>query len=100
MKKNNENDVNKIDAIAMQSAKNLLTLMGEMRDEIAEAMVKIIEHSQSEDGDAAKMTISHSIVLDLVKNKQEDKIAFSIKQSGKISSEMADPNQPELSLED
>ncbi len=78
---------NKLRAIFLQSAINLLCLGADHEDEIRETIAATEE---------AKVTLSHSIVLDLGKSKQTDKLSYSIKRGDEISGNIPDPDQPEL----
>lgn len=89
----------KITKIAEQSAENLKALFSEMADDINAAIIAATEQAEQDEKDAIKLTLSHSIVIDLGKNIQEDKLAVSVKHSKSIAGFMLDPNQPELPLE-
>ncbi|MBK1835037.1 hypothetical protein [Roseibacillus ishigakijimensis] len=69
--------------IAMQSARNYEALLVEQEDDLLELL------QESED----RVTISHSVTIDLAKNKQADKVSFSMKHSLEAESEIRDPNQ-------
>lgn len=88
----------KIEAIAKQSTENLAGLFSEMEEDIEAAIIAATEQAEEDDKDSIKLTLSHSIVLDLGKNTQEDKLSVSVKHSKSTVGFMADPNQPELPL--
>lgn len=77
----------KLRAIVEQSARNLISLFADHEDGINRAMVE---------GEGDKTTLSHSINLDLGKNKQTDKLSFSIKGGDEIVQSIPNPDQPDL----
>lgn len=77
----------KLSAIAIQSARNLISLFADHENEIQEAITE---------SDDAKTTFGHSIILDLGKHKQIDKLSFSIKRGDEITMSIPDPDQPDL----
>lgn len=89
----------KIEAIAAHSARNLKRLIIEMQDDISAAASAAAEQAEIDEKESVKITLSHSIVLDLSKNIQEDKLGVSVKRSAAITGFMPDPNQPELPLD-
>lgn len=91
--------MNKVQAIAKQSIANLSALFGEMESDIKAAILAATEEAQTNDRDSIKLTLSHSITLDLAKNIQSDKLSVAVKHTGEMSGFMVDPSQPELDLE-
>ncbi len=89
----------KIEAIATRSARNLKRLIVEMQDDIAAAASAAAEQAEIDEKESVKITLSHSIVLDLSKNTQEDKLGVSVKRTSSLVGFMPDPNQPELPLD-
>ncbi|MBK1884845.1 hypothetical protein JIN85_20715, partial [Luteolibacter pohnpeiensis] len=77
----------KLQAIVKQSARNLISLFADHENEIQQAITECEE---------AKTTFSHSIVLDLGKHKQTDKLGFSIKRGDEIAMSIPDPDQGDL----
>jgi len=77
----------KLRAIAEASAVSLLCLFADHEDDINNAMVE---------NDENKTTLSHSIGLDLGKNKLTNKLSFSIKHGDEIEQAMPNPDQPAL----
>lgn len=88
----------KIEAIANQSAENLKGLFFDMTDDIEAAILAATTQAEEDEKDSIKITLSHSIVLDLGKNIQEDKLSVSVKHSKSAAGFIPDPNQPELGL--
>jgi hypothetical protein len=89
----------KLEAVAKRSAKNLQILIGELADEINDAIQAATEVAHDEGKDSIKITLSHSIVLDLGDDEQEDSLAVSVRHKAKLKSTMPDPHQPELPLD-
>lgn len=79
----------KIRAIAMQSALNLIDLITAHEKELNAALC------ETEEG---PITIGHSIKIDLSKNTQTDKLSFALKTSDEITGDLSDPDQPNLSF--
>ncbi len=77
----------KMQAIAEQSARNLLSLFADCEEELQDSITKAEE---------AKVNLSHTITLDLGKSKQTDKLSFSLKRGDEICQSIPDPDQPEL----
>jgi len=77
----------KLRAIVEQSARNLISLFADHEEGINRAMVE---------GEGDKTTLSHSINLDLGRNKQTDKLSFSIKGGDEITQSIPNPDQPDL----
>ena len=76
-----------IHAYMAQSLESLACLFHDCEDDINLAL------TTSED---AKVTISHSICIDLAKDKQTDKLSVSIKRGDEITSNIKHPDQPEM----
>lgn len=87
-----------IDRIAEQSSANLRTLFGEIRDDIEAAIIAVTEQAQYDEKEIVKLTLSHSIAIDLIKNTQEDNLAVSVRHKASLCGFIPDPNQPELDL--
>lgn len=87
----------KLSAIADRSARAVKTLILEMEEDIGEAVNVAAEDAQESGSESIKINLSHTITLDLAKNKQEDKLAFSVKHQSTVKGEIPDPNQPDLS---
>ena len=75
-------------AIRDKSALNFKSLFDDLAPQIQGAM------QQVEDGKA--FTLSHSVKIDIGKDKQIDKLGFSMKTEDEIECGIPDPNQPEL----
>lgn len=80
----------KVRAIVAKSAVSFVNLMSHKETELIETMQEIEE--------GKTLNVSHSLVLDLGRNQQKDKIAFSVKHSIECDGEIPDPDQPELDL--
>jgi hypothetical protein len=76
-----------IHAYMAQSLESLACLFHDCEDDINLAL------TTSED---AKVTISHSICIDMAKDKQTDKLSVSIKRGDEITSNIKHPDQPEM----
>lgn len=85
-----------LDSLAQQLAANLPTLIGDLRDEILEAARVAVETANDEEKESAKLTLSHSISIDLLKETYEDSLAVSIRHKLKTIGRLEDPNQPNL----
>lgn len=90
----------KIEAIAERSAESLKGLFLDMAEDIEAAIHAATTQAEEDEKDSIKLTLSHSIVLDLGKNIQEDKLSVSVKHSKSAAGFIPDPQQPELDLED
>lgn len=77
----------KIHAIMAQSLESLASLFHDCEDDINLAL------TESEEG---KITISHSICIDMGKDKQTDKLSVSIKRGDEITCNMTHPDQKEM----
>lgn len=77
----------KIHAIMAQSLESLACLFHDCEDDINLAL------TESEEG---KITISHSICIDMGKDKQTDKLSVSIKRGDEITCNMTHPDQKEM----
>jgi hypothetical protein len=78
----------KIRAIVAKSALSFINLMSHKESEIIETMQEIEE--------GKKLSISHSLVLDLEKNNQTDRVSFSVRHQIECDGEIPNPDQPEL----
>lgn len=76
----------KIHAIMAKTLENLACLFRDCEDDIQAALAEGSDN----------VTISHSIVLNLGKNKQTDKLSVSIKRGDEITCTIPDPDQPDL----
>ena len=76
----------KIHAIMAKTLENLACLFHDCEDDIQASLAEGVEN----------VTISHSIVLNLGKNKQTDKLSVSIKRGDEITCTIPDPDQPDL----
>lgn len=84
----------KLQAIAKQSCANLHELIMEMQDEINAAVTAATEQAEEDEKDSIKITLSHSLALDLAKNRQTDKLSVAAKTTRAAEGEIPDPNQP------
>lgn len=89
-----------LDSLAQQLAANLPTLIGDLRDEILEAAAVALEAAQEEGKEAASVTLSHSIKMNLAKPTFEESLAVSVRHKHSMVGEIPDPNQPELFKEE
>jgi hypothetical protein len=80
----------KIRAIVAKSALSFINLMAHKESEIIETMQEIEE--------GKKLSISHSLVLDLEKNNQMDRVSFSVRHQIECDGEIPNPDQPELPI--
>ena len=80
----------KIRAIVAKSALSFINLMSHKESEIIETMQEIEE--------GKKLSISHSLVLDLEKNNQTDRVSFSVRHQIECDGEITNPDQPELPI--
>jgi hypothetical protein len=78
----------KIQAIVERSALSFINLMTHKESELLETMQGIEE--------GKSLTISHSLILDLEKNSQKDRVSFSMKHQIEKEGQIPDPDQPEL----
>lgn len=78
----------KIRAIVARSASKYILLMANQESEILEAMQEIEE--------GKPFAIAHSLTLNLEKNRQVDRVSFSVKHSIESDGEIPDPDQLEL----
>ena len=76
----------KIHAIMAKTLENLACLFHDCEDDIQASLAEGVEN----------VTISHSIVLNLGKNKQTDKLSVSIKRGDEITCTIPDPDQSDL----
>ena len=82
----------KIRAIVEKSAATYINLMANQETELLEAMQEVDE--------GKPFSIAHSLTLHLEKNKQIDKVAFSVKHSIEAEAEIPNPEQPDLPMDD
>lgn len=80
----------KIRAIVGRSASKFINLMANQEPEILTAMQEIEE--------GKPFTINHTLTLNIEKNRQIDKVAFSVKHSIESDSEIPDPDQLKLPI--
>ena len=85
-----------LDQLARLCGQNLSTLMGEMQDEILEAASVALETAQEEGKEAASVTLSHSIKINLAKPTFEESLAVSVRHKHSMAGDIPNPNQPEL----
>ena len=85
-----------IERIAEQSTVNLRTLFGELQTDIEAAIIAVTEQAQNDEKEIVKLTLNHSIVIDLIKHTQEDTLGVSVRHKASLCGFMPDPNQPEL----
>ena len=64
--------------------------MSHKETELIETMQEIEE--------GKKLNISHSLVLDLEKNNQMDRVSFSVRHQIECDGEIPNPDQPELPI--
>lgn len=91
----------KLEAIADKSAKKLKTLICENEDDIQEAISHAYIAAQDKEHETGtpqkvKIALTHKITLDMSDNTQIDALAWSVAHKSEITSEIPDPNQPEL----
>jgi hypothetical protein len=78
----------KIRAIVARSASKYIALMANQEPEIVEAMQEVEE--------GKPFTMNHTLSLNLYKNRQTDRLAFSVKHSIEADGEIPNPDQLEL----
>lgn len=88
----------KLQAIADRSAENLRALIMEMADEIGNAITAATEQAEEDEKETIIITLSHSIKLDLGKNRQADSLSVAARTKRTAEGEIPDPNQPELEI--
>ena len=82
----------KVEAIAAQACDDLMALFRDHEGEV-------IQHLNGvQEGKA--LAFSHSIKLDFEKNKQKSKLSFSTAHGGEVESEIPDPNQMKLDMQE
>ena len=91
----------KIEAIANKSAEQLRTLIIEQENDITEAIAHIYQAAQDKEQDTGtpqkvKVTLNHTIVLDMSENTQTDRLSYSVAHKAELSSTIPDPDSPEL----
>lgn len=80
----------KIRAIVAKSAISYINLLAHKETELLETMQEIEE--------GKKLNISHSLILDLEKNNQMDRVSFSVRHQIECDGEIPNPDQPELPI--
>ena len=80
----------KIRAIVAKSAISYINLLGHKETELLETMQEIEE--------GKKLNISHSLILDLEKNNQMDRVSLSVRGQIECDGEIPNPDQPELPI--
>lgn len=88
-----------IQTIGETAAENVKNLIGEMSDEIQDSAAAAFEQAQAEDKEAVKITLSHTIELDLARNQQKDTLSVSVRHKESVINRIPDPNQSELEFE-
>lgn len=78
----------KVRAIVAKSASAFVNLMSHKETELLDTLQEVEE--------GKKLTISHALVLDIEKNQQTDRVAFSMRHSIESDGEIPDPDQLEL----
>ena len=80
----------KIRAIVAKSAISYINLLAHKESELMETMQEIEE--------GKTLNISHSLILDIGKNNQKDRVAFSVRHQIECDGEIPNPDQPELPI--
>ena len=86
-------DSGKIPSIAKLAAARLPRLFAEAEEEIM-----VSSEAQHHGKEKLSFTFSHSIKLDLGKDKQEDTLSFGCRTKVGVSGEIPDPDKPEFDL--
>ena len=81
----------KIRAIVAKSAISYINLLAHKETELLETMQEIEE--------GKTLNISHSLILDLGKNNQKDRVAFSVRHQIECDGEIPNPDQPDLPMD-
>lgn len=79
-----------IEKIANISADNLRSLFGEMSDDIAAAAVAAAQQAQDDGKEKLKLSLSHTITIDLGSMKQTDKLSVAVKRHAQFETTFAD----------
>jgi hypothetical protein len=80
----------KIRAIVSKSAISYINLLAHKETELLETIQEIEE--------GKTLNISHSLILDLGKNNQKDRVSFSVRHQIECDGEIPNPDQPELAI--
>lgn len=88
----------KLKAIAERAASDLAGLLNDGEDKILEAWREAEE--QAGDDEHPKLKLGYTVTLDLDKNHMESVLSFGIKYKLSCDSEIPDPNQVKLPLDD
>jgi hypothetical protein len=80
----------KIRAIVLKSAISYINLLAHKETELLETIQEIEE--------GKTLNISHSLILDLGKNNQKDRVSFSVRHQIECDGEIPNPDQPELAI--
>ena len=80
----------KIRAIVAKSAISYINLLAHKETELLETIQEIEE--------GKTLNISHSLILDLGKNNQKDRVSFSVRHQIECDGEIPNPDQPELPI--
>ncbi len=88
----------KIQSIAKLAAARLPRLFAEAEEEILEAIARVTSEAQHHGKEKLSFTFSHSIKLDLGKDKQEDTLSFGCRTKVGVSGAIPDPDAPEFDL--
>ena len=87
----------KIDAIAEVAAENFTNLLREAADDIQAAMIKATEEAALQEGEA-KFNIGFTVLLNLDRNIQTHKLAWTVRNVRETECEIPDANQDSLAL--
>lgn len=88
----------KIALIAKLAAARLPRLFGEAEEEIKEAIARVTSEAQHHGKEKLSFTFTHTIKLDLAKDKQEDTLSFGCRVKVGVSGALPDPDAPEFDL--
>ena len=89
----------KLEAIAEQASENLKTLIKEGEENILRAWAECEDEAQAEEK-AAKFKLGFGITIDIGENNVDYDLTFAIRRKLTISSEIPDPNQLELPVDE
>lgn len=89
----------KIEMIAEESAENLKRLVIESSKEIEQLMINAAEEAMLQEKDA-QVSIGFAITLNLDTNEMKHRLTWSEKHTREVSSEIPDPDQLKLPIED
>lgn len=89
----------KLSAIAAKAADDLRQLVKEGNEKILEAWTAAEEQAVLDDG-KPKFKLNFGITLDLDKDTMETDLSWSVKHHLSVSSQIPDPNQAELPIEE